>query len=183
MKRRIRGLIFLIIMLLITACVAATPPVEMQNPKGVITYNATAIPTIFAKSMQTVPTVKLNWAYADPQLLKINITVTGLDANVNVEDFICDPYIVTKEAIQYSSPGREDVKHLTDQPGSPLEITYMYGLKAPIQYKTLDIDMVVTLGPCADYLNFQETNVTPTAIPDLIGNYNFNFQVPVRKAQ
>lgn len=175
-----KNLIFLI-MLLTTACVAAIRPVETQDPKSPTTYNVTAIPTIFAKSMEAVPTVKLNWAYADSQILKIDITITGLDANAKIEDFVCDPYIVTKELVELSRPGREDVRYLADQPGSPREITYVYGLNSPILSETLDITMNVTLGPCADYLNFQETNVTPTVIPNLIGNYNFNFQLPVRK--
>ena len=173
------AVILTIIIIGMVACTTKPPPVETQTPNGVTAYNVTAAPTSFAKSTQTIPTVKLNWAYADSQALKIDITVTGLDANANVEDFICDPYLVTKESIQHTSPGREEVKHLMDQPGHPWEITYGYSLNPPIQYKSIDIVMDVTLGPCANSLNYPESNVTPTIVP-LIGNYRFTFQVPVQ---
>jgi len=161
------------------ACNILAQPTQTQTAKETTSYNVTAAPTIFAKHPQTIPSVKLNWAYANQQLLKIDITLTGLDANANIEELICDPFLVTKEPIQYSPPGR-DVKHLSDQPGNALELTYEYNLNPSIQYKSLDIDMDVTIGPCANSLNFQESNVTPSVIPDLIGNYHFSFQVPVQ---
>ena len=73
------------------------------------------------------------------------------------------------------------MKILGDQPDSPVEITYEYSFK-PIQYKSLHIDMIVTLGPCNKYWNFQELNVTPTgSLPPLIASYHFTFEVPVQQ--
>jgi len=172
-------LVITIIAINTAACSPLAQPTQDQITPGLTTYNITAVPTIFAKPPQTAPSVKLNWASANRQVLKIDLTVTGLDPKVNVSDLVCDPYLLTKPAIQYdSSPGR-DVKPLTDQPGNPLELTYQYSLH-PNEYKSIDIEMDVTIGPCADYLNFQETNVTPSAIPDLLGNYHFSFRVPVQ---
>src|SRR5262245_22723935 len=156
MKLQMKIILLVILVILTTSilsCSTKVQLIETPTPNAITSYGITAAPTILAKSLQTMPEVKLNWAYADPQHLKINITVIGLDATANVEDFICDPYIATKESIQHSLPAREDVKHTANQPGNPWEITYGYSLNPPIQYKSLDIVMDVTLGPCSNSLN------------------------------
>ncbi len=179
---KIPWLSIFIIMLATVSCGKRPSSVATQVLGNVTTYNITSIPTVFAKPPQTIPSVKLNWAYADPRLFKFNITITGLGSNASIDDLVCNPYITMKEPVQYDTNEQREVKRLTDQPGSPLELTYSYALVSPIQYKSLDVDVLLTLGPCAPYLNFQENNVTPTApIPPLIANYHFVFQVPVQQ--
>jgi hypothetical protein len=162
-------------------------PQTSESTPPVTTFNQTAIPTVFDTSQKVVPTVNLNWAQANSQLLRIDITILGLDINSNLDNVVCDPNIVTKEPIgQFISlvPGTSsyrEMKILGDQPDSPVEITYEYSFKS-IQYKSLHIDMIVTLGPCNKYWNFQESNVTPTgSLPALIASYHFAFQVPVQQ--
>jgi hypothetical protein len=174
-------LIALTIVLNLMACKPALQPVQTPIPKGSTVYNTIATPTVFAKPPQTIPSVKLNWVYADPKLFKFDMTITGLDSNANIDDLVCNPYMNIKEPISYGSGGERDVNRLTGQQGNPVELTYIYVLDPPIQYKSLDVDMLVTLGPCAEYLNAQESNVTPTFIPPLIANYHFVFQVPVQQ--
>ena len=158
------------------------------GPQQLTTFNQTAIPTVFDKSRQVVPTVVLNWAQANSQLLRIDITVVGLDINSNIDNVICDPYIVPKEPIGQSInslvPGTSswrEAKIFGEQPGAPVELTYEYSFN-PFKYKSLHVDMIVTLGPCNKYLNFNESNVTPSGpVPPLIANYHFTFQVPVQQ--
>jgi hypothetical protein len=179
MKRHVNSLIILVLSLNLPACVSTTSHGEIQRLKGATTYNVTAVPTIFAKSIQPAPSVKLNWAYADSHTLKMDVTVTGFDPNVNIDDLVCDPYMNTKQPIQFDSMTR-NVKRFTSQQGNPIELTYEYNLNPPMPYKSLDMEVDLTLGPCANSVNFQESNVTPSVIPDLIGNYHLNFQIPVQ---
>ena len=74
-------------------------PQASEGAQQVTTFNETAIPTVFDKSRQVVPTVNLNWVQANSQLLRIDITIVGLDINSNLDNVVCDPYIVTKEPI------------------------------------------------------------------------------------
>ncbi len=160
---------------------------RMANPqlpgaaRQLTTIDQTAVPTVLDKSRSVVPVVKLNWAYANSKLLSIDITITGLDGNVNLDDVVCDPYLVTEPPIQYGDSLTRDVKRFADQPGNPVELTYQYSLSS-VNARSLDIDMILTLGPCARYLQFQESNVTPAApLPPLIAAYHFTFRVPVEQ--
>lgn len=157
----------------------STPPLqEIANQNNL--YNQTAIPTIFAPTRYH-PNVTLNWAYADPDLLRLNLTISGLElvANAdNLENLVCNPYINFDEPVSASLNYRE--AQIPSVIGDPIEITYEYEMDAS-KYETLTINLDLTIGPCADYLNFQETNVTSSILPDLIGNYHLSFQVPVQQ--
>jgi len=142
-------------------------------------YNQTAIPTIFAPT-QNPPTVTLNWAYADPDLLRLNLTISGLELVANadeLENLVCNPYINPDEPVSVSLNYRE--AQIPSVLGDPIEITYEYEMDAS-KHESLMINLDLLIGPCADYLNFQETNITPSPLPDLIGNYHLSFQVPVQ---
>jgi hypothetical protein len=65
------------------------------------------------------------------------------------------------------------------QAGDSAEAIYEYEMNAK-GYESLMIELDLTIGPCADSLNFQETNVTPPAPVALIGNYHLKFNVPVQ---
>jgi len=143
-------------------------------------YNQTAIPTIFAPT-QYPSTVTLNWAYANPNLLRLNLTISGLELVANVDDLenvICNPYINPDEPVSLTLNYRE--AQIPSVIGEPIELTYEYNMDAS-KYESLMFNLDLTIGSCANYLNFQETNVTPSSpLPDLIANYHLSFQVPVQ---
>ena len=143
-------------------------------------YNQIAIPTVFA-TIQPLPVVTLNWVHAEPKLLRLNLTLSGLKLVSNTDDLeniVCNPYINPDEPISLTLNYRE--AEIPEEPGEPIVITYEYSMNAD-GYKTITFNLDLTLGPCADYLNFQETNVTPSSpLPDLIANYRLKFQVPIQ---
>ncbi len=142
-------------------------------------YNQIALPTIFAPTTHP-PVVTLDWAQASSNHLKLNFKITGLEAVVNGDDLentVCNPYIITNPAVSLIFSQRD--AQISGKRDAPIEITYEYEMN-PGSHKSLDIDLDLTIGPCADYLNAQESNVTPSVIPPLIGNYHLNFKVPVQ---
>ncbi|RJP56045.1 MAG: hypothetical protein C4557_00340 [Anaerolineaceae bacterium] len=143
-------------------------------------YDQTAMPTIFAPTSNP-PVVTLNWAYADTELLRLNLSISGMDLIANVDDLenmVCNPHINPDEPISLTLNYRE--AQIPSASGEPIEITYEYGMDAE-NLESLGLELDLTIGPCADYLNFQETNVTPLSpLPDLIANYHLSFQVPVQ---
>jgi hypothetical protein len=172
---------------------------QAAENKGLVFHlNQTALPTTFA----TVPTqlvpgvggpqtqsgiqVKLNWAYADENRAAWQITVTGLaiPAGAQIDDYICSPWITTAEGVHIDDPGRQ-VEILKDQPGSPIQITYVaYPHLDPSLYDHLTLNLDLTIGPCGPWWNYQEVYTgpgpTPTP-PPLIGNYHLTFRMPVYK--
>jgi len=150
------------------------PPIKIKQP--ITFYDQTAVPTLFVESSQA-PTVKLDWAYANQKLLKFVISIHGMGINKNPSDWICDPYIRIIGPIQPRLSGG-GITPIYDTSGESVQATYEYEINAD-NYESLTVDLDLTIGPCADYLNFQESNVTPTFIP-LIANYHLSFQVPIQ---
>lgn len=148
-----------------------------QNSQSIEKFNQTAIPTIFAKSSK-IPSVELVSAHADRKLLEITFKIYGLDTNINPTDWICNPYIRIDKPVQHRL-SEYSISPVDNESGTLFQATYGYEIKAE-GYNSLAISLDLTIGPCADYLNFQETNVTPSTLPDLIGNYHLSFQVPVQ---
>ena len=148
-----------------------------ESPKNITTYHRTAIPTIFIKETQ-VPTVEMDWAYANEDLLKFAIKIRGLEINGNFGEWICDPLVTIDKPIQYQlrSGG---FGYIYDTKGEFIRATYEYEVNAG-DFDSLKVDLDLTIGPCGEQYNFQENNVTPSAIPHLIGNYHLSFLVPVR---
>lgn len=151
-------------------------PESSESPKNITTYNKTALPTIFVKETQ-VPSVELDWAYANEDLLKFAIKIRGLEIN-HLSDWICDPYITIDNPIQYQLR-RRSLEPIYDASGKFIQAAYEYEVNIR-NYDSLKIDLDLTIGPCGEHFNFQETNVTPLALPKLIGNYHLSFQVPVK---
>lgn len=150
---------------------------SLYQPAGA--YNQTALPTVFAP-MKHPPVVTLNWARTNSNQLKLNFKIAGLESVVtenDVEDTICNPYIITDPAVSLTFRHRD--AQISGKSGGPIEITYEYDMNAN-SHKSLELNLDLTIGPCADYLNAQESNVTPSVIPPLIGNYHLRFQVPVQ---
>lgn len=148
-----------------------------QNSQSIEKFNQTAIPTIFAKSSK-IPSVELVSAHADRKLLEITFKIYGLDTNINPTDWICNPYIRIDKPVQHRL-SEYSISPVDNESGTLFQATYGYEINAE-GYNSLAISLDLTIGPCADYLNFQETNVTPSTLPDLIGNYHLSFQVPVQ---
>lgn len=151
-------------------------PESSESDQHIVIYEQTAVPTIFVK-WQQVPTVALAWAYANQDLLKFAIIIHGLETNWDPVDWVCNPYITMEPPV----PRRLSVGQMRtvyDTFGEAIQATYEYEIDAR-GYDSLTIDMDITIGPCADYLNVQESNVTPSDIPELVGNYHLSFQVPV----
>jgi hypothetical protein len=148
-------------------------PQEIANPNQL--YNQTAMPTIFAPTPHP-SVVTLNWAYANPNLLRINLTISGLELVANADDLenlICTPYIDPDEPVSLTLNYRE--AQIPNQRGDPIEITYEYGMDAG-GYESLAFSLDLTIGPCGPH--FDESNVTPYPT-DLIANYHLTFSVPV----
>lgn len=156
-----------------TARVQRAFPQEITNPN--ILYKQTAMPTIFAPTPYP-PTVTLNWVYANPSVLRFNLTISGLELVANVDDLeniVCNPYVNPNEPVSLTLNYRE--AQIPVQPGDPIEITYDYSMDAS-RYKSLTLNLDLTIGPCGPH--FQEANVTPYPV-DLIANYHLFFSVPV----
>lgn len=146
---------------------------EITDPNKL--YNQTAMSTIFAPTPHP-SVVTLNWAYANPTLLRINLTISGFELVANADDLenlICTPYIDPDEPVSLTLNYRE--AQIPSLPGDPIEITYEYGMDAG-GYESLTFSLDLTIGPCGPY--FEETNVTPYPT-DLIANYHLSFSVPV----
>lgn len=152
-------------------------PESSESDQQITMYDQTAAPTLFVK-WQTVPTVKLDWAYANQNLLKFSLKIYDLGPNIDPADWICNPYIKMDKPVPRRLSGYQ-MRTVHDTLGESIQATYEYEINAS-GYDSLAIDMDITIGPCADYLNFQETNVTPSVMPELVGNYHLRFQVPVR---
>lgn len=120
-------------------------------------------------------------AYANPNLLRLNLGISDLERVANpddLENIVCDPYINPDEPVSLTLNYRE--AQIPSQVGEPIEITYEYYIDAT-EYGSLTLNLDLTIGPCANYLNFQETNVTRSSpLPDLLANYHLQFQVPVQ---
>lgn len=158
----------------------------------IVDLNQTAEPTLFAPvSADSVPsgvaqtqqgiTVTMNWAYADESRMAMQLSVLGLDldSRTRIDDVICTPYLSSEERISFSL-GMTQARVLEDQPGKPIELTYIYYQAIDAgQFTRLNIDLDLTIGPCGEYWDFEETNLEkPTALP-LIGNFHLKFQAPV----
>jgi hypothetical protein len=204
-RYRLRPIIlFALLILAIAACVYAyhrlmmDPGLQGVEDAGMITdFELTAEPTNFptplwqpgiytgiAQTSNRI-TVTLNWAYADESRMAIQLTIDGLEVpeGVELEELICKPYITSDEGVsRWLYKGGPEI--LEDKPGKPIIATYVYEQAVDThQHKYLNLDLDLTLGPCADYLNFDEVYLNkpmPTP-PPLIGNYHLKFQVPVYK--
>lgn len=154
---------------------APTQEVSGQNEL----YNQTAIPTIFAPT-QSPPIVILNSAYANSNLLRLNFTISKLELVANADDLenvICNPYINPDEPVSLTFNYRE--AEIPSLAGEPILLTYEYNMDAK-EYKSLTLALDLVIGPCADYLNAQEINVTTSPLSDLIASYHLSFQVQVQ---
>jgi hypothetical protein len=195
-------ILFVLLILAVAACVYAyhrlmmDPGLQGVEDAGMITdFERTAEPTTFptppwqlgvytdiAQTSNGI-TVTLNWAYADESRMAIQLTIDGLEVpeGVDLEELICKPYITSDEGVSRRLyKGGPEI--LEDKSGKPIILTYVYEQAVDThQYKYLNLDLDLTLGPCADYLNFDEVYLNkpmPTP-PPLIGNYHLRFQVPV----
>jgi hypothetical protein len=202
-RQKLRPIIlFALLILAVAACVYAyhrlmmDPGLQGVEDAGMITdFEQTAEPTIFptppwqlgvyndiAQTSNGI-TVTLNWAYADESRMAMQLTIDGLEVpeGVDLEELICKPYITSDEGVsRWLYKGGPEI--LEDQPGKPIILTYVYEQAVDTnQHKYLNLDLDLTLGPCADYLNFDEVYLNkpmPTP-PPLIGNYHLRFRVPV----
>ncbi|HLA87635.1 MAG TPA: hypothetical protein VJL10_06420, partial [Anaerolineales bacterium] len=152
-------------------------PESSESDQQITIYDQTAAPTLFVK-WQTVPTVKLVWAYASQNLLKFSLKIYDLGPNIDPADWICNPYITMDKPVPRRLSSYQ-MGTVYDKSGESIQATYEYEINAS-GYDSLAIDMDITIGPCADYLNFQESNVTASVLPELVGNYHLRFQVPVK---
>jgi len=194
-----RFVLLLIVVALTTAAAGAyyyfiDPGLQKVDQEGLVLHlNQTAAPTVFSavptelspanKVSQTYNgiTVTLDWAYADELRVAWQLTVTGLSIpkGAMVSDYICDPYVTTKEDIPLNPiPGY-------NSSGNPLVISYISYQKIDAsRYDHLDIALDLTVGPCAmqwDH-DYGHAYAGPTSTPvPLIGNYHLVFQVPVKK--
>lgn len=170
------------------------PGLQGVEDAGLVTdLNQAAKPTVFAElpappistgevaQTQQGVTVTLNWAYADESRLAMQFTILGLiiPPRVSPEDLICKPLLMSDERVSFGL-GESLTEVLEDQPEKPVELTYVfYQPLDASQYDHLDLSLDLTIGPCADYWNFQETNIQKPTPPSLIGNYHLAFRVPV----
>ena len=183
MKKPISKWIKAIVVLLIAGLFYAVYFTELGRPessessKNITIYNKTAIPTIFVKETQ-VPSVEMDWAYANEDLLKFAVKIRGLETKENLSDWICDPYITIEEPIQYQLRSGS-LGPVYDAVGQFIRATYEYEVNAG-DYDSLKVNLDLTIGPCGEQFNFQENNITPLAVTNLIGNYHLSFRVPVK---
>jgi hypothetical protein len=178
------------------------PGLKSAEDAGLVKHlEQTAIPTVFSQVPTQLAssgivsqtrngiTVTLNWAYADELRVAWQLTITGLALPQGSDpgDFICDPYLTTKQGIPLKVQAILDNKVFEDQPGTPRVITYVVYQKIDTKKNDhLDIDLDLTVGPCANWMNFNEAYIgpgpTPTQVP-LIGNYHLTFTIPVNAGQ
>lgn len=181
-KRPIIKWIKIIALLLITGLLYTVYFTELGKPEfptqnqQIGLYDQTAVPTLFVK-WSNVPSVKLDWAYADQRLLKLSLNVYRLPANSVPDDWICIPRIKIDDPVPRKLSGYT-MTPFHDASGEAVQVVFEYEIDARGR-DTLAINMDLVIGPCTNYLNFQETNVTPEVIPELVGNYHLSFQVPV----
>jgi|GEM_PF-2837492 len=152
-------------------------PESSESPRNITLYDRTAISTIFVKETDA-PAVELEWAYANQDLLKFAIKIRGLETTDNLGEWICDPYMTIDQSIQYQLRTR-DLGPVYDAEGEFIRATYEYEVNTG-DYDSLKVDLDLTIGPCGEQFNFQENNITPLAITNLIGNYHLTFQLPVK---
>ena len=202
-RHRLRLIIlFALLILAVAACIYVynrlmmDPGLQGVEDAGMVTdFERTAEPTIFptppwqlgvysdiAQTSNGI-TVTLNWAYADESRMAIQLTIDGLKVpeGVDLEELICKPYITSDEGVSRRLyKGGPEI--LEDKPGKPIILAYVYEQAVDTNlHKYLNLNLDLTLGPCADYLNFDEVYLNkpmPTP-PPLIGNYHLRFQVPV----
>lgn len=135
-------------------------------------YPATVSATSFSPEGDQIK-LGISSAVATKDTLTVSLTISGLDLSkgpASVSDLVCVPYILTKENVGI------EFKSLDVFAGNPNKIDYTYTLSGNV-YRTLNIDMDWTIGPCGTALN--ESNVTPVPEP-LMTNYHFTFSVPVK---
>jgi hypothetical protein len=152
-------------------------PESSESPRNITLYDRTAIPTIFVKETHA-PAVELEWAYANQDLLKFAIKIRGLETTGDLGDWICDPYMTIDQSIQYQLRTR-DLGPVYDAEGEFIRATYEYEVNTG-DSDSLNVNLDLTIGPCGEQFNFQENNITPSAMPNLIGNYHLKFQVPIK---
>ena len=75
-------------------------PPPPDSARTITAYDKTALPTTFAVETQ-VPTVELDWAYANQDRLKIAVKIRGLETNSYPGDWICDPYVAIDKPIPH----------------------------------------------------------------------------------
>lgn len=148
---------------------------QVDNPQRITTYHQLAHPTLFVE-LRKAPRVKLDWVYADRNTMTLALNIRGLSTEAELSNWICDPYITTNKPIK-PWLSRRDLMRSADNEGEYIQATYQYKIAAQ-QINSFTVDLDLTIGPCADYRNFQETNVIPTAV-HLVGNYHLNFQVVI----
>ena len=200
-----RSVSLLVVVALITVAAGAyyflmDSGLQKADEAGLVAHlNQTAAPTVFSNvPAELVPTnrvsqtqngitVTLNWAYADELRVAWQLTITGLSIpkGAMASDYICAPYVTTKEGI-YLNPNGGGMKVLQDQPGNPMVISYVSYQKIDAsQYDHLNVALNLTVGPCAPQWNFDQAYIDrpgPTSTPvPLIGTYHLVFQVPVNK--
>jgi len=151
-------------------------PESSESPRNITLYDRTAIPTIFVKETRA-PAVELEWAYANQDLLKFAIKIRGLETTGDLGEWICDPYMTIDQSIQYRLR-THDLGPVYDADGEFIRATYEYEINNG-DYDSLNVKLDLTIGPCSDQFNFQENNITPSAVTNLIGNYHLTFQVPI----
>lgn len=183
-KPQLRWLKILVVMLLGSLIYAVYftelgKPEPIENERQIRMYGQTAAPTLFVK-WQTVPTVELDWAYASRNLLKFSVVIHDLEVTIDPEEWICNPRITMDRPVPRRLRSYE-MRIVYGTSGETIQATYEYEIVAGGR-DSLALEMDITIGPCADYLNFQESNVTPSFIPELVGNYHLSFQVPVTGA-
>lgn len=169
------------------------------DESGLVAHlNQTAKPTVFsivpadlaarnaASQTQNGISVTLDWAYADELRVAWQLTITGLAIpnGSSVDEYICTPYVTTQEGIVLK-PAPSLEKILSDQPGSPIVISYIsYQNIDTEKISSLNIHLDLTVGPCGNPAFSEEwylgSKPIPTPVP-LIGTYRLNYQVPVNK--
>jgi len=75
-----------------------------ESDKNITIYGQTAAPTLFVQ-WQQVPTVELDWAYANRDLLKFALKIRGLETNMDPADWICSPYITMDKPVERRPSG------------------------------------------------------------------------------
>jgi hypothetical protein len=137
-------------------------PEVSESEKSTTTYGQTAVPTIFVQ-WSPVPIIELDWVFADQDLLKFAILIHDLAPNVDPVDWICNPQVTIDKPVPHRLLGYE-MTPSNDASGASVRATYEYEINVA-DHDALTVDMDITIGPCADYLNFAETNDLPADYP------------------
>lgn len=165
-KRLIVGAMILILVGILT--VFLTQGLQNDQKEYPVSVEATAFSTEGAGIK-----MGMTGSAATKDTLTLNLTLSGIDLGGNLADFdhlVCDPLISTKENVEVTFKSREVFL------GEPHRVTYVYQLQGN-NYRTLNVDMDWTIGPCDIALD--ESNVTPVPQPLWI-NTHFTFEVPVK---